>query len=599
MIINLCSSHSNVYDGMWYIPLTEIVEDIALLIVEYLPEEICDYVVLQLAIGNLTRQGGLYRSLYVRAYETKLELETTPYHGSEHLNKLLLIFPRGAFTPKLRINVSRREASNLEHICDLIKAKRDLELLVKVEYDGFENFCRYSKAMAPCVSELSMDMYYKAPTGLAQRAFDALPMFNHLRKLLVHYICLEDDTMPSYIESLTLSPTRKVIRDLPKSLSRLSFSLKLATTDLKSLRNLKRLDIKFTGNSSQIVTVPTQLEMLQLSNVGVKTLNDLNFRDLAALTCLTFYCLRDSVHITNLDCFPSLQKLTLYESQISFGTLPLSLIYLEISSEDMTTQELCQIELPENLQALSLRVPKVESLVNVEFPNSLREFKSTDINVSSLAGIVFPPQLGRLRLSSSVRLQLEGATLPDSVHSLFLGNADLQLFDFPRLLKRLVIVKGHNLQSAQFPIFLQSLTIRESSVPTDETTFPEKLAYLLLCHNELQNINKLKLPPFLEALDISQNEQLSFHRLKLPRTLHMLKVDSRQLERMVKGFQLCFLKALQVMSRHKKKYWRVYQQPPTTFKAIDCTTGPGRVSLSTMAAGGHEVFIMEDYASTE
>ncbi|RKP28524.1 L domain-like protein [Metschnikowia bicuspidata] len=180
----------------------------------------------------------------------------------------------------------------------------------------------------------------------------------------------------------------------------------------------------------------------------------------------------------------------------------------------------------------------LETLAGFKMPSNLRVLDVSNNQLKSL-DYVFSPSLRRLDVLNNSIYSLDYVKLPQQLAVLDLSHNridNIKYVNFPRDLTHLSISFNpmESMKGARFPEKLEYLDI--SCIPNESMAgikFPDSI----LCLNlqlSMTNTRGLKLPPFVQELNMACNELNSINPLKLPNSIQKLYLANNNIKTLSK-----------------------------------------------------------------
>lgn len=164
-----------------------------------------------------------------------------------------------------------------------------------------------------------------------------------------------------------------------------------------------------------------------------------------------------------------------------------------------------------NLRVLDYSRNSIRLVSGIKFPDTLRTLNlGGGYSLESLNGLKFPPQLEELVLSLNMILSTDYVVYPSTLKSLNLLENRIYFLD-----------------SVEFPALLEYLDVSQNRIDTlKNVVFPRKLSYLLILMNPIECIKGVRFPDTVDYLDASCLPNESMTGIKFPDHAKSLNLQS-------------------------------------------------------------------------
>lgn len=436
--------------------LTSFPEDIAGVIIGFLPLDVCRF-----ALGELqkSKSGQLHPLFHVLLVETYHHLFLfqggEPCISADELRQLSTLYPAKQCPLNLRFKFDSYNDDEAAQLVQLLQddpflhTMRNLE--VEVERDDFfqngvYNFCQAAPVLAPCISKLTLDLSSATRKLLVAHILKWLPEFHNLKSFLLVYMGSNEELpqieIPDSVEELLVKTSEPGLLRWPENLKSLTYYQNLKCMDLSRFASLKSVRFYQTCNTDSAPCIlPAGLKTLSLVNTTSKSIERMRICNLYNLTSLTLSQLPTLHQLTDLGLSDSLQSLTIEDCPIgvspqNLASLPLELKELALKNTHLHIGTLQNLKMP-FLEKLTIFEPQLASIPDLTTLNQLQSLIVESCGITNLDASVLPAVLTNVHVSSNEKFSMETGELPDTILSLSLVNAILSGERFPPLLDSL------------------------------------------------------------------------------------------------------------------------------------------------------------------
>lgn len=229
----------------------------------------------------------------------------------------------------------------------------------------------------------------------------------------------------------------------------------------------------------------------------------------------------DSLHVLNVGGGSALETLAGFK-------MPPQLRTLDASRGSMASVD--YIAFPSTLESLDLLENRIFFLNYVEFPPRLQSLLLSHNNIETLKTTVLPRTLVHFSVSHNPIECIKGARFPESVQSLDLScipNESMSGVKFPDSTRWLNLQQSMtNTRGLKLPPFLEELNLGGNGINSiPPLRLPNLIVKLHLGHNNIKSLNKVAFPPQLRELYLGNNMITTLKNVVFPSTLQVLDVN--------------------------------------------------------------------------
>lgn len=277
----------------------------------------------------------------------------------------------------------------------------------------------------------------------------------------------------------------------------LSLSMQLSAANIFPA-NTRSLTLDLLTLSYSYKTWPEKLEELTLKNANTNNIKlPKSLKTLSCVSCQAVWKLYPK----------TLQTVQIYQGRKSDLELyPKSITKLDVSSVYITSLEFLS-EYPK-LKFLRLADCQISSLARVKFPIRLETLDLLGNRFASLNKIKFPPTLKKLILADCVTRRIDKRLLAKIEY------LDISMLRVPSQLKSWTV--------SPWPKSLKVLkAIGQREIMWENCGFPPDLTRL---EAAFKPTSKLRMPSFLQTLNINHHSFIDVTRLQIPRSVQTLQI---------------------------------------------------------------------------
>ena len=173
---------------------------------------------------------------------------------------------------------------------------------------------------------------------------------------------------------------------------------------------------------------------------------------------------------------------------------------LDLSNQNITNEQLLNIQFHRNIKILDLSNNQITSLENVIFPTNLEILDLQNNQITSLQNVIFPTNIMKLLIENNQITSLQNVIFPTNLKFLYLENNQITSLEnviFPENLKSLELQYNQitSLENINFPRQLETIKLANNRIKIiKDITFPESLIYLNLSYNNIEFIENVRIP---------------------------------------------------------------------------------------------------------
>ncbi|GEQ67263.1 hypothetical protein JCM33374_g927 [Metschnikowia sp. JCM 33374] len=226
----------------------------------------------------------------------------------------------------------------------------------------------------------------------------------------------------------------------------------------------------------------------------------------------------ESLRALNLGGGHSLEALTGFK-------LPGQLRSLDVSHNLVSSTD--YVAYPATLEVLNLRDNRIYFMNNVEFPVSLKHLDLSQNRIDNLKSVVFPRNLKSLSISNNPIECIKGVRFPESIEYLdasCLPNESMTGIKFPDHTRSLNLQSAMtNTRGLKLPPYVESLNMACDGVNSiNPLKLPNSIQRLYLAHNNIKTLNKVAFPASIRELYLGNNMITTLKNVQFPPTLEVL-----------------------------------------------------------------------------